>query len=124
MEVLGLEDLVRSKKTQRDKDWPMLRRLVEVNYDSNFASPTAPRVEFWLRELRTPEILAECAGSFTDEARRLAPERPLLLEAISGDLEAIRASLRAEEVHERDSDRKYWAPLRSELEAMRRGRSR
>lgn len=32
LEVLSLPDLVASKKTQRDKDWPMVRRLVEVNY--------------------------------------------------------------------------------------------
>ena len=26
-ELLGIEDLIRAKKTQRDKDWPMIRRL-------------------------------------------------------------------------------------------------
>jgi hypothetical protein len=26
-ELLSLEDLVQAKKTQRDKDWPMIRRL-------------------------------------------------------------------------------------------------
>jgi len=26
-EVIGLQDLVRTKKTQRDRDWPMIRRL-------------------------------------------------------------------------------------------------
>jgi len=25
-EILGIEDLVKAKKTQRDKDWPMIRR--------------------------------------------------------------------------------------------------
>lgn len=29
VDLLGLEDLVLAKKTQRDKDWPMLRRLVD-----------------------------------------------------------------------------------------------
>jgi len=32
-ELLGIEDLVRAKKTQRDKDWPMIRRLVDAHYD-------------------------------------------------------------------------------------------
>jgi len=32
IDVLSLPDLVRAKKTQRDKDWPMLRRLVEAHY--------------------------------------------------------------------------------------------
>jgi hypothetical protein len=31
-DVLSLPDLVRAKKTQRDKDWPMVRRLVEAHY--------------------------------------------------------------------------------------------
>ena len=31
---MALEDLVSAKKTQRDKDWPMLRRLVDASYDS------------------------------------------------------------------------------------------
>jgi hypothetical protein len=29
IDLLALEDLVRMKKTQRDKNWPMIRRLVE-----------------------------------------------------------------------------------------------
>jgi hypothetical protein len=32
VDLMGLPDLVQAKKTQRDKDWPMIRRLVEVNY--------------------------------------------------------------------------------------------
>ena len=32
MELLLFPDLAVSKKAQRAKDWPMLRRLVEVNY--------------------------------------------------------------------------------------------
>ena len=28
-DLLSLPDLVQAKKTQRDKDWPMIRRLVE-----------------------------------------------------------------------------------------------
>jgi hypothetical protein len=31
-DLLSLPDLVQAKKTQRDKDWPMIRRLVEANY--------------------------------------------------------------------------------------------
>ena len=30
--ILGLEDLVAAKKTQRDKDWPMIRRLVDASH--------------------------------------------------------------------------------------------
>jgi len=27
----AIEDLVKAKKTQRDKDWPMIRRLIEAS---------------------------------------------------------------------------------------------
>ncbi len=124
VETLALEDLVASKKTQRDKDWPMLRRLVEAHYHQNYASPTAPQIEFWLRELRTPEILVESAASFPGELRDLASERPLLHEVLSGNLDHIRAQLHAEEVVERTLDRAYWAPLKAELSELRRTRSR
>jgi hypothetical protein len=124
VETLALEDLVASKKTQRDKDWPMLRRLVEVHYHQNYASPTAPQIEFWFRELRTPEILVESAASFPGVIRNLASERPLLHEVLSGDLDHIRAQLHAEEVLERTLDRAYWAPLKAELSELRRSRSR
>lgn len=48
-EVVAVEDLVRAKKTQRDKDWPMIRRLVEAHYDLNGGAPTEAMVQFWLR---------------------------------------------------------------------------
>lgn len=39
LEVMALPDLVAAKKTQRDKDWPMIRRLVDVNYLANRDEP-------------------------------------------------------------------------------------
>ena len=30
--LLSIPDLVRAKKTQRDKDWLMIRRLLEADY--------------------------------------------------------------------------------------------
>jgi hypothetical protein len=58
-ELLALQDLVQAKKTQRSKDWPMLRRLLEAHYLQHRSAPNDERVHFWLRELRTPELLAE-----------------------------------------------------------------
>lgn len=52
IDVLALGDLVTAKKTQRDKDWPMIRRLVEANFASNEAQPTAEQIRFWLCEAR------------------------------------------------------------------------
>ena len=60
-ELLSIEDLVRAKKTQRDKDWPMLRRLVEAHYRQFSYEPTQAAICFWLREMTSPELLREIA---------------------------------------------------------------
>jgi hypothetical protein len=36
--------LVKAKKTQRDKDWPMIRRLVDAHYEEFREEPTDDRV--------------------------------------------------------------------------------
>src|SRR5262249_44018166 len=55
--LLGLSDLVRAKKTQRDKDWPMVRRLVEADFDKHLKKPAKERILFWLREARNANLL-------------------------------------------------------------------
>ena len=40
VETMSLPDLVQAKKTQRDKDWPMIQRLLEANYFENRQQPT------------------------------------------------------------------------------------
>ena len=59
LELLSLPDLVAAKKTQRYKDWPMIRRLIEANYVRNRENPTREQILFWLTESRTPEILLD-----------------------------------------------------------------
>jgi hypothetical protein len=119
IEVLALPDLVRAKKTQRDKDWPMIARLLEADYFRARANPSAGQVEFWLRELRTPDLLLEVATRFPDVADHVTAERPLVRLARSADAEALRDALKAEEEAERAADRAYWLPLRQELERLR-----
>ena len=119
-EVLSLPDLLQAKKTQRDKDWPMIRRLVEAHYFLNRERATVAQVRFWLKELRTPELLTELCHSNHALARQLSGSRPLLLNAIAGDLNSLAMALATEEATERERDRLYWAPLRRELEALRR----
>ena len=70
-DVMSLPDLVLAKKTQRDKDWPMLRRLLEADYFGQSSTPSAGRVRFWLRELRTPELLVEAAERWPAMCARL-----------------------------------------------------
>jgi hypothetical protein len=122
VDVLSLPDLVAAKKTQRDKDWPMLRRLVEAHYFTHRQDPNSARVAFWLRELRTPELLVEIAQRNKPACRRLASSRPLLSLALSADLDGISRELAKEEAAERDNDRRYWLPLRRELERLRHSR--
>jgi hypothetical protein len=120
--LMSLPDLVKAKKTQRDKDWPMIRRLLEAHYFTHRAQPGRARIAFWLKELRTPELLVEVARIHPYPCRRLAKSRPLLSAALAGDAEGIARGLLEEEMSERERDRRYWAPLRQELETLRRSR--
>jgi len=120
IDVLSLPDLVQAKKTQRDKDWPMIRRLVEAHYFEHRANPNPAHVRFWLRELRTPELLMEVARDHARLCHRLATRRPVLAAAgRGGGQRALERALLAEEIAERARDRQYWLPLRAELERLR-----
>ena len=123
VDLLSLPDLVAAKKTQRDKDWPMIRRLVEANYHEFRGSANDARIRFWLRELRTPEMLIECAAVFPDAVSEIAAERGAVRAAVAGDVAEIERELLTEQTVERERDRAYWAPLRAELEELRRERS-
>jgi hypothetical protein len=118
VDLLSIGDLVRAKKTQRDKDWPMIRRLVEQSYFASTAGEDAD-IDFLLRELRTPDLLIEAVTNYSEEAARLAPSRPAIEAARKHDLDAVAAAIEEEEREERRKDREYWAPLKSELEKLR-----
>jgi len=124
IDLLGIEDLVMSKKTQRDKDWPMIRRLVEQNYFEKMGEASEANIEFWLRELRTPELLVEVSARWPAEAAKCAASRRAVEAAIGGDVGRVAANLEEEERQERELDRVYWEPLRRQLEQLRRRRNR
>jgi hypothetical protein len=121
VDVLAIEDLVAAKKTQRDKDWPMIRRLVEQDYFGS-ENRQSPRSAFWLRELRTPELLIETASANPELAGRISAERPTVQAALSKNLPLVVRALDEEEREERRKDRSYWEPLKRELEEFRRRR--
>ena len=121
-DLLSLPDLVQAKKTQRDKDWPMIRRLVEAHYFQNSARPNPAQIRFWLREIRTPELILELTRRHPAAGRRLVPTRPLLAHALSGQRAELEQALAAEESAEREVDRCHWLPLRAELEKLRHAR--
>jgi len=118
--VLSLADLVQAKKTQRDKDWPMVRRLLEADYHGRSSKPKRARVELWLRELRTSEILIEICRKYARTARALVKVRPALGPAFRGDRGGVERALQTEQDRFRALDRQYWAPLRTELAEWRR----
>lgn len=123
-EVIGIEDLVRAKKTQRSKDWPMIRRLVDAHYERNQDEPTDDRVRFWLRDSRTPDILISVAAAHPQLLKEMIPQRPLLVETLSASRTALREELEKEQAAEKEADEQYWRPLLQELGRLRRDRRR
>jgi len=120
--LMSLPDLVKAKKTQRDRDWPMLRRLLEAHYFKHRTHPDRAKVAFWLQELRTPQLLVEVTQNYPRPCLRMAATRPLLAAALAGEVEEIARGLLEEEMAERERDRQYWSSLRQELEFLRRSR--
>jgi hypothetical protein len=113
-EVMGLSDLVQAKKTQRDKDWPMVHRLIEAHYFQNREQATSAQVRFWLRELRTPELLVEAARRWPAAWNVQKRDRRLLANARPGHERRLTEGLLREEQAERPADARYWAPLKAE----------
>jgi len=118
--LLCIPDLVQAKKTQRSKDWPVIELLVTIHYREHASDATDDRVDFWLREARTPELLVELCQRFPSQAAELAPHRPLIRLAREQSLDDLRTALDAEVRAEQARDRDYWEPLRRELEQFRR----
>jgi hypothetical protein len=98
----------------------MIRRLVEQDYYST-PIPTPEQVNFWLAELRTPEILLDVVTSFP--ALASLSLRSVIQAALKQDRNAIEDALEAEQKSERAADRLYWDPLKKELEELRRLRN-
>jgi len=123
IDLLSLPDLVRAKKTQRDKDWPMIRRLVEVDYFTSQSSNSDQRdqqLAFWFAELRTAGLLIELSSKNPEIARQHARARPAVRAALDSSNEDVVKELALEESVERDLDRVYWEGLKRELEEFRR----
>lgn len=76
--VMSLGDLVNVKKTQRNKDWPMIRRLVESDVANAGGKPEPSRIAFWLREGRTFDLLRDLGRRFPRTAAAVARRRPAL----------------------------------------------
>jgi hypothetical protein len=117
--VVALEDLVLTKKTQRDKDWATIGELIEADMVAHQAQVDERRLAFWLREARSADTLIELAQAYEEAAAFGVADRPLLRAAIDGDRAGLELLLAQEQIEGRAADRQYWAPLRRELDAMR-----
>jgi hypothetical protein len=122
LDIIGLRDLVRSKKTQREKDWLMLSRLVENDIFLN-PNPDQDRIRWWLLQGRVPDTLIGLAENYPRIARSCQRERPLLKAALKNDAGLISRMLAEEKAKEVDEDVRYWRPLRKELEELRHRRA-
>jgi hypothetical protein len=120
IDVMSIQDLVLAKKTQRDKDWPMIQRLMEQSFFLTSGIADANLAGFWLRELRTPELLIRVASDYPEAARKSS--RAAVAAALAGDVRLVSEALDEEQRNERDKDRTYWEPLKRELEQFRRDR--
>ena len=119
IDVISLRDLVQSKKTQRDKDWFMLKQLVENDIIVKEDNPSKEKIRWRLLESRNPDSLIKLAGKHPAIAKECVEERNLLKLAITPDIQKLNLALYEEELMERQKDVEYWKPLRKELEALR-----
>jgi len=122
IDIIGLRDLVQSKKTQRDKDWLMLKRLVENDYLLNRKSPSNVHIKWWFEELRDANLLVKLAKKYSKIAKECIAGRQLIASAVVSDMQKLNVQLHDEEGRERQKDIRYWTPLKKELEIMRRKR--
>jgi hypothetical protein len=120
LEVISIADLVDAKKTRRDKDWLMVRALVQSHYLRYQDEPSPERIDFWLRQSRTAPTLVEIAKEYPQCTGELVVIRSLLSHAIQSSEADLDEALIDEENRERQLDESYWRPLLKELEDLRR----
>lgn len=122
--VINLADLVKSKKTQRDKDWLMLKRLVDNDILLNWNNPAREKIKWWFYECRDSNYLIKLSKRFPSFAKDCSRERKLLKFAIKKDKKSLDRALKIEEDIEHKKDKDYWQPLRKELEILRREKNK
>jgi hypothetical protein len=117
--LISLCDLVLIKKTHRDRDWPMIVRLVEADIVRKRRRISRDDVKFWLQERRTVDRLQDHLRRFPRDAWKQSVRRPVSRFLIERKPRAAEKALRDEQRREMALDRMYRAPLRAELEQWR-----
>jgi hypothetical protein len=113
--LLSVPDLVRAKKTQRSKDWPVIEALVGIHFEENQSNPMPEWISCWLTEAGSAELLLDLGARFPSEAAAMATAHPLLAFAVSPGLPRLREALDAEVRAEQEKDRIYWEPFKREM---------
>jgi len=119
IELIGIEDLVIAKKTQRAKDWPMIARLVDAHYERNQDDPTDDQIKFWLRESRNPDLLFSLSKKYPALFQAMQTTRKFFSSIETIEPTAIKAALNLEQDYEKQADEAYWKPLKAELQSLR-----
>jgi hypothetical protein len=115
---MGLSDLIRTKKTQRLKDWGAIEMLLAASIASSPA-PSEALVRVWLEELRDPELLQTIVAAQPGLAASVAAHRPALAAVLAGDIAGMKDTLIREVQDGIEADRAYQRALTSELEVLR-----
>ena len=89
----GIESLVKAEK-QRDRDWPMIRRLVDAHYDEFKDQANEDRVQFGLRESRILGVLLAIATSHSRLCEERRTDGPLLVGVLTASRSTMREALR------------------------------
>ena len=116
--VMGLSDLIQTKKTQRLKDWGAIEMLLAASIATSPA-PSEALVRVWLEELRDPDLLQALAAAQPRLAASVAEHRPALALAVTGDVAGMQGAMIQELQEGIEADRGYQRSLTSELEAVR-----
>ena len=92
------------------------------NYYQNKNNATEEMVRFWLREMHDAELLARIVADFPQAAQSVSHQRASLEQLLAGNREHTERLLREEIDEEKQADRKYWLPLKQELNELRKQR--
>ena len=123
--VMALDDLLRSKRTERPQDWDDIRQLVEADCAriTTQGTPTITDLHRWLRQGRTIDLLREAiriADTYHAALASVRGERSVIDLACRGaDDAALEAAMFNEYQDVATLHRAYWAPLLAELAAFR-----
>ena len=119
IDIIRLKDLVQCKKTKRDKDWFMLKRLVKNDILMHNYEAPVEHIQWWFQECRDAALLIDLAKKYPEIVRKNFRNRPLLEAVVDNDIKKLNSGLFDEEQLERDKDKEYWKPLIKELEVLR-----